>query len=234
MGLLSDPNRRQALISLLTRLNAPIWWVFSISQWAYRVQPQWVSGLLFDVTASDQRVYKTTLKNATWWRKDDKRPRFRRTTQMVTCSHFVSPSVWVSFYFIEGLWGLLHVCADGLMCLITCPCLLVTESLMCHRWPLKSTTDSLCKPAWVFITVPSMYWYAHLLYFFSFPSFHLSVVCYMAGVAWFMGLSFEPFTLRTYMSENAMGSTMVEERFPAGERALAAGREFAAHKKKAE
>ena len=25
MGLLSDPNRRRALISLLTRLNAPIW-----------------------------------------------------------------------------------------------------------------------------------------------------------------------------------------------------------------
>lgn len=60
-----------------------------------------------------------------------------------------------------------------------------------------------------------------------------SVVCYLAGVAWFMGLAFEPFTLRTYMSENAMGSTMVEERFPAGERALATGREFAAHKRKA-
>lgn len=59
-----------------------------------------------------------------------------------------------------------------------------------------------------------------------------SVVCYFAGVAWFMGLAFEPFTLRTYMSENAMGSTMVEERFPAGERALVTGREFAAHKKK--
>lgn len=59
-----------------------------------------------------------------------------------------------------------------------------------------------------------------------------SVVCYFAGVAWFMGLAFEPFTLRTYMSENAMGSTMVEERFPAGERALASGKEFSAHKKK--
>lgn len=65
------------------------------------------------------------------------------------------------------------------------------------------------------------------------PSLHLSVVCYIAGVAWFMGLAFEPFTLRTYMSENAMGSTMVEERFPAGERALAMAREFSAHKKKA-
>uniref|UniRef100_A0AAQ5YS43 GPI-anchor transamidase component GPAA1 n=1 Tax=Amphiprion ocellaris TaxID=80972 RepID=A0AAQ5YS43_AMPOC len=60
----------------------------------------------------------------------------------------------------------------------------------------------------------------------------ICVVCYMAGVAWFMGLAFEPFTLRTYMSENAMGSTMVEERFPSGERAVATGREFAAHKKK--
>uniref|UniRef100_A0A671XYI5 GPI-anchor transamidase component GPAA1 n=1 Tax=Sparus aurata TaxID=8175 RepID=A0A671XYI5_SPAAU len=60
----------------------------------------------------------------------------------------------------------------------------------------------------------------------------ICVVCYMAGVVWFMGLAFEPFTLRTYMSENAMGSTMVEERFPSGERALATGREFAAHKKK--
>uniref|UniRef100_H2TSH1 GPI-anchor transamidase component GPAA1 n=1 Tax=Takifugu rubripes TaxID=31033 RepID=H2TSH1_TAKRU len=60
----------------------------------------------------------------------------------------------------------------------------------------------------------------------------ISVVCYFAGVAWFMGLAFEPFTLRTYMSENAMGSTMVEERFPAGERALASGKEFSAHKKK--
>ncbi|XP_012681715.2 glycosylphosphatidylinositol anchor attachment 1 protein [Clupea harengus] len=61
----------------------------------------------------------------------------------------------------------------------------------------------------------------------------ICLVCYVAGLAWFMGLAFEPFTLRTYMSENAMGSTMVEERFPAGERALATGREFAAHKRKA-
>ncbi|KAM9789169.1 glycosylphosphatidylinositol anchor attachment 1 protein [Neosynchiropus ocellatus] len=61
----------------------------------------------------------------------------------------------------------------------------------------------------------------------------ICVVCYMAAVAWFMGLAFEPFTLRTYMSENAMGSTMVEERFPAGERALVTGREFGAHKRKA-
>ncbi|KTG01983.1 hypothetical protein cypCar_00036888 [Cyprinus carpio] len=37
----------------------------------------------------------------------------------------------------------------------------------------------------------------------------ICIVCYLAGIVWFMGLAFEPFTLRTYMSENAMGSTMV-------------------------
>ncbi|MBN3300421.1 GPAA1 protein, partial [Amia calva] len=61
----------------------------------------------------------------------------------------------------------------------------------------------------------------------------LCVLCYVAGVAWFMGLAFAPFSLRCYMSENAMGSTMVEERFSTGERALGAAREFAAQKKKA-
>ncbi|KAK6302742.1 hypothetical protein J4Q44_G00270970 [Coregonus suidteri] len=44
----------------------------------------------------------------------------------------------------------------------------------------------------------------------------ICVVCYLVGVAWFMGLACEPFTLRTYMSENAMGSTMVEERHRQG------------------
>lgn len=61
----------------------------------------------------------------------------------------------------------------------------------------------------------------------------LSIVCYLAGIVWFMGLAFEPFTLRTYMSENAMGSTMVEERFSSGERALSLAKEFDAHKRKA-
>lgn len=80
----------------------------------------------------------------------------------------------------------------------------------------------------------NLYDFCHFIITMSrIPPLLLSVVCYMAGVAWFMGLAFEPFTLRTYMSENAMGSTMVEERFPAGERALATGREFSAHKKKA-
>ncbi|XP_077580630.1 GPI-anchor transamidase component GPAA1 isoform X1 [Stigmatopora nigra] len=62
----------------------------------------------------------------------------------------------------------------------------------------------------------------------------ICLVCYLAGVAWFMGLAFEPFTLRTGMSENAMGSTMVEEHFPAGERALVTGREFGTMKIKAD
>ncbi|XP_051944432.1 glycosylphosphatidylinositol anchor attachment 1 protein isoform X1 [Hippocampus zosterae] len=61
----------------------------------------------------------------------------------------------------------------------------------------------------------------------------ICAVCYMAGVAWFMGLAFEPFTLRMHMSENAMGSTMVEERFQAGERALVTAKEFGVQKDKA-
>uniref|UniRef100_A0A673HL76 GPI-anchor transamidase component GPAA1 n=1 Tax=Sinocyclocheilus rhinocerous TaxID=307959 RepID=A0A673HL76_9TELE len=61
----------------------------------------------------------------------------------------------------------------------------------------------------------------------------ICIVCYLAAIVWFMGLAFEPFTLRTYMSENAMGSTMVEERFSSGERALSLAKEFDAHKRKA-
>uniref|UniRef100_A0A673K4V3 GPI-anchor transamidase component GPAA1 n=1 Tax=Sinocyclocheilus rhinocerous TaxID=307959 RepID=A0A673K4V3_9TELE len=61
----------------------------------------------------------------------------------------------------------------------------------------------------------------------------ICMVCYLAAIVWFMGLAFEPFTLRTYMSENAMGSTMVEERFSSGERALSLAKEFDAHKRKA-
>ncbi|TSR16016.1 Glycosylphosphatidylinositol anchor attachment 1 protein [Bagarius yarrelli] len=53
----------------------------------------------------------------------------------------------------------------------------------------------------------------------------ICVICYLAAIAWFMGLAFEPFTLRTYMSENAMGSTMVEERFFPRERELCLLRE---------
>ncbi|XP_038616179.1 glycosylphosphatidylinositol anchor attachment 1 protein [Tachyglossus aculeatus] len=61
----------------------------------------------------------------------------------------------------------------------------------------------------------------------------LCVLSYIAGLAWFVALACPPLTLRTYMSENAMGSTMVEEQFAGGERALAFAGDFAAHKKKA-
>ncbi|XP_048338623.1 glycosylphosphatidylinositol anchor attachment 1 protein isoform X2 [Sphaerodactylus townsendi] len=61
----------------------------------------------------------------------------------------------------------------------------------------------------------------------------LCLASFLVGLGWFAGLAFQPFTLRAYMSENAMGSTMVEERFAAGDRALSYAREFAAHKRKA-
>ncbi|KAM9573719.1 glycosylphosphatidylinositol anchor attachment 1 protein [Guaruba guarouba] len=62
---------------------------------------------------------------------------------------------------------------------------------------------------------------------------HLCVLSYVLGLGWFLALAFPPLAPRTYMSENAMGSTMVEERFGLGERALALARDFAAHKKRA-
>ncbi|XP_042320681.1 glycosylphosphatidylinositol anchor attachment 1 protein isoform X2 [Sceloporus undulatus] len=61
----------------------------------------------------------------------------------------------------------------------------------------------------------------------------LCIMSFLMGLGWFLGLAFHPFTLRIYMSENAMGSTMVEEHFVHGERALSYAREFAGHKKKA-
>lgn len=60
-----------------------------------------------------------------------------------------------------------------------------------------------------------------------------STLSYVAGLGWFLALAFQPLAPRTYMSENAMGSTMVEEQFLFGERALSYAREFAGHKKKA-
>ncbi|KAG8515428.1 Glycosylphosphatidylinositol anchor attachment 1 protein [Galemys pyrenaicus] len=60
----------------------------------------------------------------------------------------------------------------------------------------------------------------------------LCALSYAAGVAWFLALVFPPLTQRTYMSENAMGSTMVEEHFAGGERARAWAREFAALRRK--
>nr|XP_056710708.1 glycosylphosphatidylinositol anchor attachment 1 protein [Euleptes europaea] len=61
----------------------------------------------------------------------------------------------------------------------------------------------------------------------------LCIISFLVGLGWFLGLAFHPFALRAYMSENAMGSTMVEEQFVFGERALSYAREFAGHKKKA-
>ncbi|NXL54196.1 GPAA1 protein, partial [Podilymbus podiceps] len=61
----------------------------------------------------------------------------------------------------------------------------------------------------------------------------LCALSYLAGLGWFLALAFPPLAPRTYMSENAMGSTMVEEQFLLGERALSYAREFAGHKKKA-
>lgn len=59
------------------------------------------------------------------------------------------------------------------------------------------------------------------------------MLSYLAGVAWLLALAFPPLTQRTYMSENAMGSTMVEEQFAGGERARAWARDFAAQRRKA-
>lgn len=59
-----------------------------------------------------------------------------------------------------------------------------------------------------------------------------SVLSYVAGIAWFLALAFPPLTQRTYMSENAMGSTMVEEQFAGGDRARGLARDFAAHRRK--
>ncbi|NXK01469.1 GPAA1 protein, partial [Corythaixoides concolor] len=61
----------------------------------------------------------------------------------------------------------------------------------------------------------------------------LCALSYVVGLGWFLALAFPPLAPRTYMSENAMGSTMVEEQFLFGERALSYAREFAGHKKKA-
>ncbi|MBW02122.1 Glycosylphosphatidylinositol anchor attachment 1 protein, partial [Eschrichtius robustus] len=60
----------------------------------------------------------------------------------------------------------------------------------------------------------------------------LCVLSYVAGITWFLALAFPPLTQRTYMSENAMGSTMVEEQFVGGDRARSFARDFAAHRRK--
>ncbi|XP_037658259.1 glycosylphosphatidylinositol anchor attachment 1 protein isoform X1 [Choloepus didactylus] len=60
----------------------------------------------------------------------------------------------------------------------------------------------------------------------------LCVLSYVAGIAWFLALAFPPLAQRTYMSENAMGSTMVEEQFAGGDRARGFARDFAAQRRK--
>ncbi|XP_031803258.1 glycosylphosphatidylinositol anchor attachment 1 protein isoform X1 [Sarcophilus harrisii] len=60
----------------------------------------------------------------------------------------------------------------------------------------------------------------------------LCVVSYVAGVVWFLALAFSPLTQNTYISENAMGSTMVEEQFEGGEHALSYARDFIAQRRK--
>ncbi|XP_075271513.1 GPI-anchor transamidase component GPAA1 isoform X2 [Opisthocomus hoazin] len=58
----------------------------------------------------------------------------------------------------------------------------------------------------------------------------LCALSYAAGLAWFLALAAPPLAPRTQMSENAMGSTMVEENFQLGARALAYARQFGARK----
>ncbi|XP_043860276.1 glycosylphosphatidylinositol anchor attachment 1 protein isoform X1 [Dromiciops gliroides] len=60
----------------------------------------------------------------------------------------------------------------------------------------------------------------------------LCVMSYLAGVTWFLALAFSPLTQNTYISENAMGSTMVEEQFEGGEHALTYARDFIAQRRK--
>ncbi|XP_010001454.1 PREDICTED: glycosylphosphatidylinositol anchor attachment 1 protein [Chaetura pelagica] len=62
--------------------------------------------------------------------------------------------------------------------------------------------------------------------------YYAVILSYVVGLGWFLALPCQPLAPRTYMSENAMGSTMVEEQFLFGERALSYAREFAGHKKK--
>ncbi|XP_057897121.1 glycosylphosphatidylinositol anchor attachment 1 protein [Melospiza georgiana] len=59
----------------------------------------------------------------------------------------------------------------------------------------------------------------------------LCVLSYLSGLTWFLLLP--ALAPRTYLSENAMGSTMVGEGSDLGARALALAREFGGHKRKA-
>ncbi|XP_053825405.1 glycosylphosphatidylinositol anchor attachment 1 protein, partial [Vidua macroura] len=59
----------------------------------------------------------------------------------------------------------------------------------------------------------------------------LCVLSYLSGLTWFLLLSLPALAPRTYLSENAMGSTMVGEGSDLGPRALA--RDFGGHKRRA-
>ncbi|XP_050843739.1 glycosylphosphatidylinositol anchor attachment 1 protein, partial [Serinus canaria] len=59
----------------------------------------------------------------------------------------------------------------------------------------------------------------------------LCVLSYLAGLTWFLLLP--ALAPRTYLSENAMGSTMVGEGSDLGARALGLARDFGGHKRKA-
>ncbi|XP_054254605.1 glycosylphosphatidylinositol anchor attachment 1 protein isoform X2 [Indicator indicator] len=71
---------------------------------------------------------------------------------------------------------------------------------------------------------------AHLIQRLNTP---LCALSYMLGLCWFLALAWPPLAPQTYISENALGSTMVQEQFPLGARALAYARQFGGHKKKA-
>ncbi|XP_032555770.1 glycosylphosphatidylinositol anchor attachment 1 protein [Chiroxiphia lanceolata] len=59
----------------------------------------------------------------------------------------------------------------------------------------------------------------------------LCVLSYLGGLCWFLLLP--ALAPRTYLSENAMGSTMVEEGSDLGSRALGLARDFGGHRKRA-
>ncbi|KAM4907962.1 glycosylphosphatidylinositol anchor attachment 1 protein [Sylvia borin] len=58
----------------------------------------------------------------------------------------------------------------------------------------------------------------------------LCVLSYLAGLTWFLLLP--PLAARTYLSENAMGSTMVGEGSDLGPRALGLARDFGGHRRR--
>ncbi|XP_061429398.1 LOW QUALITY PROTEIN: glycosylphosphatidylinositol anchor attachment 1 protein [Lethenteron reissneri] len=58
----------------------------------------------------------------------------------------------------------------------------------------------------------------------------LCALSYVAGVAWFLALAYEPLNARTYVSENALLPGLVDGHYSDGGDAIAIARELAAHK----